>query len=698
MSENQAEVVFGANIAGAIAGINQLTEKIEGMGGVVSSITSTFTGLGEAVIAAFAIEKIDQFIEKIGDLGLQVERTALQLGLTAQQVSILNYAAETNDVSTSQMRNSLERLTVGLQSAMEGTNAQAAAFRTLAGESAQEFIASGGTMADLIERIAKNTAEMNGKVNLAPSFIHLMGRSGADAIPVFLELGEHIDTVKEKVAAAGLSFNPKFVDDIAETRKANIDLKEATNGLGASIFSILKPAIDGAILGFRGFVQTLNESSQYGGTLWGILEGLTGAFLVLETAVIAVADTIKIVFAVLMAGINAALAEVSGAAQALFDIAHGNLKKSIEDIKAGHEEAKNILQHGGDQISNDLSDTLAKMKKTWSEYFSDISGQSKKSNTEMIGGPGLGGGGAPLSGDNSSASKKALEDQIAYYNTLQQIYKEDYDRWMQIEQKKLELIAKFEGTASKMYQEELRKKFQMEQQHALESTRVWTTLFDGIAKAGEKMFNGLITGQTTWRQAMQQGIIGILQSLENSWFTAVEAMIKKQVQQWLLAEVTKTQATEVGNTARVASDTTANAASMSGTFAKYIKTIAADAAATYANVFAFMSPVLGPFAAIPAAAAATLVGGAAALIPSFDVGTNYVPNDMLAMIHKGERIVTAQDNATGNYGGGGSGGGGGMAIHFNGPVYGMKDFHHAVAQAVSAASRNFNPNLTRLAK
>jgi hypothetical protein len=32
-------------------------------------------------------------------------------------------------------------------------------------------------------------------------------------------------------------------------------------------------------------------------------------------------------------------------------------------------------------------------------------------------------------------------------------------------------------------------------------------------------------------------------------------------------------------------------------------------------------------------------------IPSFDVGTNFVPNDMLANIHKGERIVPAADNA-----------------------------------------------------
>ena len=31
-------------------------------------------------------------------------------------------------------------------------------------------------------------------------------------------------------------------------------------------------------------------------------------------------------------------------------------------------------------------------------------------------------------------------------------------------------------------------------------------------------------------------------------------------------------------------------------------------------------------------------------VPSFDVGTNYVPEDMLAVVHKGERITPAKYN------------------------------------------------------
>lgn len=44
------------------------------------------------------------------------------------------------------------------------------------------------------------------------------------------------------------------------------------------------------------------------------------------------------------------------------------------------------------------------------------------------------------------------------------------------------------------------------------------------------------------------------------------------------------------------------------------------------------------------------MAGSAALA-SFDVGTDYVPKTGIAMIHQGERIIPAADNASGNYGG-----------------------------------------------
>ncbi len=59
------------------------------------------------------------------------------------------------------------------------------------------------------------------------------------------------------------------------------------------------------------------------------------------------------------------------------------------------------------------------------------------------------------------------------------------------------------------------------------------------------------------------------------------------------------------------------------------------------------APTLQALRLIQAQTAASLMETSKKLgfqLPSFDVGTEFVPYDMVAKIHRGERIVTAQDN------------------------------------------------------
>jgi len=121
---------------------------------------------------------------------------------------------------------------------------------------------------------------------------------------------------------------------------------------------------------------------------------------------------------------------------------------------------------------------------------------------------------------------------------------------------------------------------------------------------------------------------------------------------------------------------------------------------------AWSAPTLGPFAAVPAGAAALLVGAQAALVPSFDVGSNYVPSNMLAMVHQGERIIPAADNsalmaAVGA--GGGQGGGqtrGDVHVHLNVNALDARSVENlfksngrAIAKSLSAQIRGLNSEL-----
>jgi hypothetical protein len=91
-------------------------------------------------------------------------------------------------------------------------------------------------------------------------------------------------------------------------------------------------------------------------------------------------------------------------------------------------------------------------------------------------------------------------------------------------------------------------------------------------------------------------------------------------------------------------------------------------------------------------------GGLALALPFLAEGTNYVPHDMVAMIHQGERVVPAADNRTltsvlaGGGGVGGAASGGGHT--FNTPIsltvqhYGSGELdHRQIASAVSKAAQ-----------
>lgn len=150
----------------------------------------------------------------------------------------------------------------------------------------------------------------------------------------------------------------------------------------------------------------------------------------------------------------------------------------------------------------------------------------------------------------------------------------------------------------------------------------------------------VLQGQQTIGQAAKSTAMSIVQSY-------VQAKVKL-VADWLAGvtvhqagEVTKTASTAAGVAARTSAEGAGAASSLAVQGGAMVKSIMASAAETFAGIFGFLSPLMGPAAAGPALAGEATVAAAAAAIPSFAIGTWALGGDTLASVHKGEMIVPA---------------------------------------------------------
>src|SRR5579875_734835 len=168
--------------------------------------------------------------------------------------------------------------------------------------------------------------------------------------------------------------------------------------------------------------------------------------------------------------------------------------------------------------------------------------------------------------------------------------------------------------------------------------------FERIGASVSSSIMEMIAGHMKLRDAARNVSLQILQSF-------IQANVK-MVADWLAAVAAQTAAVQAGETSRTAAvaagtaartglETSASAASMAGTISAVLKSIMASAGETFAGVFGFLAPVMGPAAAGPAAGAEAAVMSVGAGLASFASGAWSLPNDMIAQVHRGEMIIPA---------------------------------------------------------
>ena len=161
-----------------------------------------------------------------------------------------------------------------------------------------------------------------------------------------------------------------------------------------------------------------------------------------------------------------------------------------------------------------------------------------------------------------------------------------------------------------------------------EQEREYQALGGTVTQAFNSQLHGLLSGTENWRTAFKN----VLEDLLIKFIEWGEATVVRQV----ATEAAKTAATTAGVTARTGAEQAGAAASLASQAATIVRSILSSAAEAFAGVFGFLAPIMGPFAAGPAAAAQATVAGMAGAVASADIGMWQVPQDMLTLVHHNE--------------------------------------------------------------
>jgi hypothetical protein len=716
------QVKFGGSIDGVIAAVNGVKEQLDGLAEYSKEIQATFAEMGEAIIVAFAVDRIAEFVEHLTDLGLQVERTAQQTGLSAEQIAVFDYAAARADVSLEELRHGLERFSLGIQEASKGTGSQAAAFNAL-GISVRDTNNNIKPMDDLLKEVMDRFAGTADNGNKTAIAMMLFGRQGADLIPVLDQGSAGLDKLKSSVEATGAIFSGEMQEALADTHNQIVDLDKSTTGLEETLFSQFKPAIDEVVKGMTDLIEAFVKSYKEGGTVAAVLDTIEAAINALLTAIIGVVSILDVLWSTArMVFLNLGEFAVKSA-QSIYDAFHMNLAKADQDLAEMQQDMDRRWKENADNAVKVWTGASGEISKLWQHLKSDEpSAKEGESSKPSLAAPGddLGSQKSHMQEWQSELDQRLIADQIygekarqveedfwthklalakkgtedynqltervyqfqnqTYQQTVaaetkmfdaeQEAAKKNYLQVQNLETQKLHYLEGIYGRNSAQYQAELKRQEQMDQQHVKQTEQKYEQLFKGMFSS----FNDAVKGMLQGTQTLQQGIANMFEGILESVASVLEEMAAK----WLAEQI-------VGETA---SQTTAHT--------DIAASAARAGAAAYASTAAI--PIIGP--ELAPAAGALAYGGAMAYeaMASFDSGAYSLNSDQIAKVHKGEMIVPARPaQAWRESMESGLGGGGDMHFHVNavdkrGVQKLLQDNGAMIAKVMKEQHRNANPN------
>lgn len=331
-------VQFSASIGALIKGVEDAKSAIELVKASTDKVTEGAKQLLETFGIAFSADKIAQFVGQMAEMGEQVERSSAILGTSTKSVQELGFIAKATGGDADALALAMERLQVNLQKAQSGAGPAYQALQAL-GLSAKALSAL--PLDQQLNRIADAFAKFADGPNKTAIAIELLGRAGAQMIPVLDQGSAGLNALRQAAGDAGAVMTSSVITALSDTQRALVTARASIVGLGEVIVASFSKSI----------VEAAHELTEFTSDLSALIQTNRLA----EASMQALSDGVKI------AAANFASLGIVAA-----DVLSLQWGKVADDWRAGNAEILRIHEEGQAKLLASAAQAKAELQKTLS--------------------------------------------------------------------------------------------------------------------------------------------------------------------------------------------------------------------------------------------------------------------------------------------------------------------------------------------
>ena len=651
-SEEEVQVKFGADTGEFSSGVDDVKGKFDEVGDAGNALVDKLSEIEKAIVGAFTVDKIAEFIEKTSEAAEQITRLSDISGFSTDTIQTLQYAIKMTGGDAGAAAPMLVRFNKAISDAAAGSGPAYEAFQKLR-VSWDDL--KHKSSEDIFQEFLDGLSRINNSSDRAEAGMALVGRGFLNIAAMaekgrqgFKDYGDDLDKTGDRMS-------PGTVDKFTKLEESFHRLAAAWEGLGRDMISNMG-WLDTIIEKLTKFAEENNAAA----TAWQNREHITN-----KSDRDGTDQKAQIPGDVPYDYKNS----VSYTGEEKLDRNKEGQQKTAqtqaaEDEKAWAEEAATFdafqekMRQGFTQTYDNAKEKDALLvesgKMSYAEMYADLQEALAK---------------------EEAATNKSYEESISQYNAEDKQY-------AQLKQEEANADVAFNTKSA-----------QLSLAASKESAKSWDSAFNTIDKSFDTMLTGVLQGTQTIPQAFER--------MAGDMIISFTEAIAKMLIRWAALKaatavnlLSEQQAGSIGGGA--------NNGLMSQLTMGILSLVGIDLVST-AGTDANTTAVAALTVAVTANTTALAVSKA---VPSFDVGSPNIPHDMVAQIHQGEMIVPANtaagvrsgDLSIGGAAGGGVGGDSHTHFHISsmdsaGVAKLLKQHGAAIAAGVAGAARGGNGGL-----